>query len=334
MIRVGKSLVELDNLAANHFTELNSEFQLSVKLQSKIIKSNGAKRAFYQTVYDHLTDIMTGKPDRLESLITLINPLYQAYKSEVKSFRTAQSRTITRITNERVFSVFNYSLFTSSDNATHAYKLARSINSNVCPYCNTQYTFTIKKKEARTRPQFDHFYQKSKYPYLALSFYNLVPSCYVCNSNLKNSKDFKYSSHIHPYMEDINDTHIFRTKVNAADFLLGKKGFDLKLEPIPTAEPTKLTRAKRNVSNFILEDQYQFHKEYVGEIIKKAYLYNESKLNELLIVFEVNGHKLFDSKEEIIDMIFGDYIHEDKLHTRILSKLTRDVLDEFNIKVK
>ena len=56
-----------------------------------------------------------------------------------------------------------------------------------CPYCNRNYTFTVKSsssaagKKFTTRPEFDHFYCKSKHPLLALSFYNLVPSCSVCN---------------------------------------------------------------------------------------------------------------------------------------------------------
>lgn len=31
--------------------------------------------------------------------------------------------------------------------------------------------------------QFNHFYDKGTYPYLALSFYNLIPSCSTCNSS-------------------------------------------------------------------------------------------------------------------------------------------------------
>src|SRR5690606_32118753 len=34
----------------------------------------------------------------------------------------------------------------------------------------------------------DHLLPQSEYPYLSLSLFNLVPSCYSCNSKLKNDK--------------------------------------------------------------------------------------------------------------------------------------------------
>ena len=51
-----------------------------------------------------------------------------------------------------------------------------SLNLSVCPYCNRQYIFGTDNNR-KVGAQFDHFYSKSKYPYLALSFYNLIPVC-------------------------------------------------------------------------------------------------------------------------------------------------------------
>mgnify|MGYP000006537395 CR=1 FL=1 len=55
-----------------------------------------------------------------------------------------------------------------------------SLNLSVCPYCNRQYIFGTDNNR-KVGAQFDHFYSKSKYPYLALSFYNLIPCCPTCN---------------------------------------------------------------------------------------------------------------------------------------------------------
>ena len=46
--------------------------------------------------------------------------------------------------------------------------------------------------------QFDHFYNKSKYPLLAISFYNLVPVCGTCN-HTKGKNDVDYSPHDKKY---------------------------------------------------------------------------------------------------------------------------------------
>lgn len=68
-----------------------------------------------------------------------------------------------------------------------ANEVLEKLKIRTCPYCNRNYTFTVKSScstEVRaftTRPEFDHFYNKSQHPLLALSFYNLVPSCSICN---------------------------------------------------------------------------------------------------------------------------------------------------------
>jgi hypothetical protein len=71
----------------------------------------------------------------------------------------------------------------------------------------------------------------------------------------------------------------------------------------------------------------------VGEIIKKSYFYNNTTIKELLGNYEINGKNLFNSEHEIIEMLLGNFIHENKLHKRILSKLTKDIADEFGIKL-
>jgi len=73
--------------------------------------------------------------------------------------------------------------------------LAKNIGMKTCPYCNRQHTFTIYRGK-EIRPQFDHFYPKSKYPFFALSFYNLVPICPTCN-HLKKDKTEKI---VNPYL--------------------------------------------------------------------------------------------------------------------------------------
>ena len=57
--------------------------------------------------------------------------------------------------------------------------------------------------------ELDHFYPKAKYPYLALSFYNHIPSCSNCNGKLKRSRDFTVETHIHPYVRCFDDEYDF-----------------------------------------------------------------------------------------------------------------------------
>lgn len=101
--------------------------------------------------------------------------------------------------------VFNYSAFTDKDaNEWSAYKLCQKSAYGICPYCNQAFAFTVVDVGGSFRPTLDHFFPKAEYPYLALSLYNLVPSCYTCNSNLKGAKDFFLTQHLHP-LEDVEE---------------------------------------------------------------------------------------------------------------------------------
>lgn len=66
-------------------------------------------------------------------------------------------------------------------------RFVQSLDLRVCPYCDRAYIFSVentdKKKGQRiVKPQIDHFFPKSKYPFLALSYQNLIPVCQTCNT--------------------------------------------------------------------------------------------------------------------------------------------------------
>ncbi len=61
----------------------------------------------------------------------------------------------------------------------NAKKLYKEINIKVCPYCNLRDISLYESHNISKRGHLDHFYSKAKYPYLALSLYNLIPSCEV-----------------------------------------------------------------------------------------------------------------------------------------------------------
>lgn len=57
-----------------------------------------------------------------------------------------------------------------------------SLDIYMCPYCNCD-DIAIKdgKNRFKSKYQLDHFYDKSKYYYFAISIYNLIPVCQKCN---------------------------------------------------------------------------------------------------------------------------------------------------------
>lgn len=341
MIRVGKSIRELDALADIFYDEVLIKLKLQTGVNNRLFQAKRsnlvAEKEFYNELAKNLKQIIVSRPVDLENLSNRLYPLYMA----VQRYRVGklpisktnkQKSQVKKEWKKEVLELFNYSFFIAKDTGKWAYEHSRRISLNVCPYCNTQFTFTIRSSRGKTRPQFDHFFNQAKHPYFAMSFYNLIPSCYVCNSNLKGSKIFKTSTCIHPFIEGVEDTLHFKISISKVDFLTGKKNFEIILQEIDGAEPDKVKRAKKNAEVFHIEEQYAFHKNYVGQIIYRSYLYTDSKLNELMNDFnESSGMKLFSSKEEIIEMLYGNYMREDRLHEQVLAKLTKNIANDMGV---
>lgn len=213
-----------------------------------------------------------------------------------------------------------------------AYELGKKIGITVCPYCNRSYTFIIGTDKGKgTRFEYDHFYSQKSHPYLALCFYNLVPSCHICNANLKREKKFTLKSNIHPYIEGFSSNIVFSLDTLNVNFINGnptaynivfKKGNQCQWNQ------EKVKAAFNNIKTFKLESIYNLHKDYVDEIITKSKIYSESYINDL---FNTYSGTLFNSKEDIKRLLAGNYINELDYGKRVLSKLTGDISSELKL---
>lgn len=225
-----------------------------------------------------------------------------------------------------------YEKFTEDENVSYRYLTKLDIRT--CPYCNRNYIFTIKRKRDRsfkTRAEFDHFYEKSDYPLLALSFYNLVPSCHTCNHGKLVAeagvnpyfRGFGSSLAISAYGQDIlKDQNSFqKLNVNEILHINGKDEFSL-------AFPSATADEKINISTFGLAELYNEHKDYVMELIDKANAYNDIGVQNLYDAFQ----GIDRSPQDVYDFVWGKHLSETDLIDRPLSKLTKDVLEQIGIK--
>lgn len=88
---------------------------------------------------------------------------------------------------QNIFSYHHLSYTNSSTPEKTAYWLQQQLHVDVCPFCNRIYTSTLFRGSVRA--SFDHFYPKSVYPYLAISLFNLIPICDVCNKNKSDNAE-------------------------------------------------------------------------------------------------------------------------------------------------
>jgi len=202
--------------------------------------------------------------------------------------------------------------------------LLEKLNVRACPYCNRQYTFTL--ANAGIRPNFDHFFPKSRFSYLAVSLYNLIPCCSICNTKKHDLDTFKHDLY-YPYEDEFGSDVVFQTIPIDNDFSYWtgtSNSFDVKV----TCKDEKQRSKVENLNKYLkIELLYKEHKDYVRDIIRNAVIYNDSRIDELLEQFP----DLFHSKNEVINSVFMSNINKESWNERPLSKLTHDICGEFGI---
>jgi len=114
----------------------------------------------------------------------------------------------------RLESVFNYKAV--SRDKQRMYAFTKELKTEVCPYCNRIFTATVMQQTCSAdgiRPQLDHFKNKKRYPFFAMSIMNWVPSCGFCNQR-KSTQDRKI---LYPYAEGVGENYLFRTCFSQAE---------------------------------------------------------------------------------------------------------------------
>lgn len=219
--------------------------------------------------------------------------------------------------------IFNYNEFISEHKVT-SYMLASMLSRNTCTYCNRLYTVTIDKKDDKTRrhndqnritrPQFDHWFSKSRYPLLALSFYNLIPSCSVCNSSLKGDAVFDLETHLHPYIDK---------GVNEFMFSFNYKSVHENNVRIDVNAGSK---AETTLKEFKIQEVYNAHSNLeLKDLLDLKFKYSEDYIKTL---FCSTFKNLEVSEEEAYRLIFGIEHDEEHFHKRPFSKFKKDILEE------
>lgn len=197
-----------------------------------------------------------------------------------------------------------------------AYGLIDRLGITVCPYCNRNYIYNITEKGLRTS-QLDHLYNKDKYPFLAMSFYNLIPSCAICNK-LKGDQDNVLSPYDNSY--SLQDMHHFEVEAKGPEFIHKINDLTVKLKVDNAAFETNATR-------FELKNLYEGHADVAQEILKKKFIYTDEYIDQLFTQYEGT---LFSTRDELVGLILGNYINDEDLHKRPLAKLTQDIWREVN----
>ena len=212
--------------------------------------------------------------------------------------------------NRILYNIFVSNIYENKDRFD-GLKFVNDIGLQTCPYCNRAYIQTVNKRGI-VRPQIDHFYPKSLYPYLGLSFYNLIPSCSVCNgTTAKGEKDSYKDNLISPY-EIKNDDFKFNFDFKTStDFEIK---FDKKIDI--------------NDKYFKLEEFYKHHSDIAYELYVKV---KQENTKEYFDSLEKSLKGIGFNMDEVYRFITCAYLKNEDLHKRPLSKLIKDISEELDL---
>ena len=292
-------------------------FEDAVKKRLEELEYNSqykGQKDFVKKLISNLTLLLTGTPPKLKSFIDSLHSDYIkiASKKVYKPYMTKGKRRKQTFA-KGLLHAMGYENYRESK----LVELSRMLNIKVCPYCNHNFTLYIDilgKTNMKGLFQFDHFYDKSDYPYLSMSLYNLIPSCSYCNHQKRTTQlNIRYN----PYFKAISEEFHFKV-VDSFQLRSGKKGadkIDIKIE--------------RNVSrqgvdelqnDLHLEEQYGRHRDIVQEIYDKVY--NETYYRNMLTCIPD------EDREKLLNQWLGIPLDKNDIDKRPLTKFCQDVLKQ------
>ncbi len=266
---------------------------------------------FFDFIIPKLEDIIKAKPDEMLQLeLKLRAEWYSNVNHNLNEFNAGCLE---------VFSKKGYKEWFTGTKGLN-YDLAEWLDQHTCTFCNRQYIFTARKNagEKGMTCQFDHWFDKGTRPLFALSFYNLIPSCSVCNSSVKSVAHFNTDDYLHPYLDkNMSSRFKFSAFPNTATqygiTFLNENKMDAKTKRTLEGLGTKLVYSKHS------EKELQ-------DLINLRLKYSENYLKHLLENTFNGGLNM--TKEEKYRLIFGIELSEDYMHKRPFSKFKKDIIEE------
>ncbi|MGT2829949.1 hypothetical protein AB6M97_07700 [Streptococcus hillyeri] len=196
--------------------------------------------------------------------------------------------------------------------------LTNALGVTVCPYCNRNF---INNRDDKLGSQMDHFYSKDTYPMFAISLYNFVPCCSICNLN-KGNKEFW----INPWIQENVDENEVK--------------FDYLLKSLTDMEITIDGGSKRLADTEIikLNAGYQIHQIDIKDMLDREVKYSYTYRKELQEIFKNAVNKRDETAyenfnqmladDEIDYLIHGNAVFTEDIKNIPLGKFKKDIFSE------
>lgn len=229
--------------------------------------------------------------------------------------------------------LFNYSYRFVCGNNSRKWDTGQYIKSMIdsgvgyCPYCNSHPLEAYPTKRGKThKGPLDHFFDKSTYPFLALSIYNLIPVCDQCNHE-KWTKPTTLDTHSNPFYDDYHELVSFSVTDKPLAALYDEQ------EPL-TIDLCSLKKRRSCAATQLTDDLELINRYNAGEggriareACKKGVRYRKWTIKDYLSLAGKKGISLCDVCSEE----FGVRPDGSDINCRPYGKLRNDLMPE-NVK--
>ena len=199
-----------------------------------------------------------------------------------------------------------------------------AVGIKACVYCNSQLTVSVGNRNDGFSGMFDvdHRHNKDKYPWLSICLFNLYPACAPCNRKKSTSAvDFElYSDN--------------PAQLSKSEFLFKLDEFG-KAKYLVNKDPSHLTANFSSLSSgndeyartFMINEIYTTQGDVIEELITKAQTYDDTYRRMLA----KNFSKLGINPLMFQRIILGNYINQNEIHKRPMTKFMQDIAKEIGL---
>ena len=185
-----------------------------------------------------------------------------------------------------------------------------------CVYCNVIPTIS---NDEQVFYQMDHYLPQSKYPFLGTCFYNLQPSCGICNGQ-KGKKNSDFGLYVNVQQHKTLSPFRFVPKVSCG------------IGPYPTCSEILFKGSGKRVTKESKAHEKMFHIDtlYAGRINEVSKLYeNAYKTNDSVVQAMAACYGFENTKAKAIAYLSNHLsLDEADIHKEPLTKLRQDTIKQ------
>lgn len=260
--------------------------------------------------------VLTLEPIEWKQYIEKYNKVLKREPDMLKTkvaYRKTETKVFTGKLYERIIDCLQYTKARVMLGEIH-----QQMGLKTCVYCNAIPTMS---NNGEVFYQMDHYLPQSLYPFLGTCFYNLQPSCGVCNDH-KRTKSCDFGLYVNSEQHKELSPFRFVPKIESLD------------GPYPICEEIQFRGKGANVTKesnaheemFHINNLYAGYKDKVSKLYAKGY-----KLNDSVVKYMSEAFGLKPSSSDILAYLSDEIsLKENDIHKEPLMKLKQDTIKQMH----